>query len=322
LYAWIEKECLAIEPLMVAAKANEYGRADKGALWMLMANLYLNAQVYTGTAKYTEAVTYSKKVIDAGYLLTPNYRHLFLADNHTSKEVIFAITFDGNYTRTYGGTTYLVHAPVGGDMSANEFGIDGGWAGLRTTQALVNKFSDPTGNTDSRANFQFAGQNPVINNIGEFRDGNSVKKWKNITSDTIRGKNATFVDTDFPMFRLGEAYLIFAEAILRGGAGGTTAEAINYVNLLRKRAYSGATNLTALDLQGVLDERARELHWEGKRRTDLIRYDLFTKATYLWPWKGGVPNGKAVEDWRNLYPIPATELSTNPNLQPNPGYTR
>jgi starch-binding outer membrane protein, SusD/RagB family len=322
LFAWIEKECLAIEPALTAPKANEYGRVDKAGLWMLMANLYLNAQVYTGTAKNTEAVTYANKVIAASYTLTPNYRHLFLADNHTSTEVIFPITFDGNFSRTWGGTTYLAHAPVGGDMNATEFGLDGGWGGLRTTSALVNKFTDITGNTDVRANFQIAGQNLNINNVGEFRDGYSIRKWKNVTSAGAPGKNATWVDIDFPMFRLGEAYLIYAEAVLRGGAGGTTSQAITYVNALRKRAYSGAVDLTALTLQGVLDERARELHWEGKRRTDLIRYDQFTTAAYLWPLKGGDPNGKAVEIWRNLYPIPAAQLNTNTNLVQNTGYSR
>jgi len=69
-----------------------------------------------------------------------------------------------------------------------------------------------------------------------------------------------------------------------------------------------------------LDERARELFWEGFRRTDLIRYGLFTSSSYLWPWKGGVAAGTGVADYRNLFPLPESDLSANPNLKQNPGY--
>jgi len=70
----------------------------------------------------------------------------------------------------------------------------------------------------------------------------------------------------------------------------------------------------------VLDERARELWWEGHRRTDLIRYGLFTGGDYLWAWKGNSQAGSSTPDTRNLYPIPASELVANPNLTQNPGY--
>jgi starch-binding outer membrane protein, SusD/RagB family len=321
LFDYVEAECKDIETLLPNPKANEYARADKAALWMLLANLYLNAEVYTGTAKYTDAIAQVNKVIAAGYTLQPNYQHLFLADNHRSAEIIFPVAFDGIRSRTWGGTTYLVHAPVGGDMNVNDFGIDFGWGGLRTTSALVNKFGDPSGNTDKRAQFQIAGQSLQIGNIGEFRDGYSIRKWRNITSGGAPGSNVTWVDVDFPMFRLAEAYLIYAEAVLRGGTGGSAAQALNYVNQLRQRAYGNTTgNLTAISLADILDERARELHWEGKRRQDLIRYNLFTTGTYLWPWKGGVPNGRAVESFRNLYPIPSAEINVNTNLVQNTGY--
>lgn len=321
LFEFIESECKALESALLSPKQNEYARVDQAGLWMLMANLYLNAETYTGTSRYTDAVTYSKKVIDAGYQLDANYGDLFLADNHTSGEIIFPVAFDGNNSRTWGGTTFLVHAPVGGDMNVNDFGIDFGWGGVRTTSAIVEKFPDPTGLSDERAKFQEEGQNLEINDIGEFRDGYSIRKWKNITSTGQQGSNITWVDTDFPLFRLAEAYLIYAEAVLRGGSGGTNADALLYVNYLRERAYNGISgNLSSLTLQVVLDERARELHWEGKRRTDLIRYNQFTTSTYLWPWKGGVKDGRPVETFRRLFPIPAAEINTNPNLKQNPGY--
>jgi hypothetical protein len=323
LFTFIETELLALENILPAPKANEYGRADRAAVWMTLANLYLNAQVYTGTAKNTEAVTYAKKVIAGGYTLNTNYAWNFLADNHTSPESIFSVAFDGNKSRTWGGTTFLVHAGVGGDMNVADFGIDFGWGGIRTTSAFVNKFSDPSGNTDKRAMFQINGQNLNINDIGEFRDGYGIRKWKNITKTNTPGSNPTWVDTDFPMFRLAEAYLIYAEAVLRGGAGGDAATALGYINALRQRAYGNATgniNAGQLTLDFILDERARELYWEGKRRTDLIRYNRFTTATYVWPWKGGVAGGRAVEDFRNNYPIPAAEINSNPKLIQNTGY--
>jgi hypothetical protein len=321
LFAFIESEAKELENILPAPKQNEYARADRAAAWMLLANLYLNARQYIGTEKNTEAITYSSKVISAGYALEPKYGDLFLADNHRSGEIIFAISFDGNRTRTWGGTTYLVHAPVGGDMNVNDFGVDFGWGGLRTTKAFVSKFPDVTGSADKRGIFQTAGQNLEINDISEFRDGYSIRKWKNVTSTGVRGSNPTWVDTDFPMFRLAEAYLIYAEAVLRGGSGGNGTTALNYFNALRQRAYGNTNgNKTSITLDDILDERARELYWEGKRRTDLIRFERFTTSAYLWPWKGGTAEGRAVELFRNLYPIPAPELNSNPKLKQNPGY--
>jgi starch-binding outer membrane protein, SusD/RagB family len=321
LFSYIESECKDIETALPAPRQNEYARADQAAVWMVLANLYLNAQVYTGTGKYTEAITYSKKVIDAGYSLDEDYNTLFLADNHLSDEIVFPVAFDGNNTRTWGGTTFLVHAPVGGDMAVGDFGIDFGWGGLRTTKAFVNKFSDPSGNTDTRAMFQASGQNIEIANIGEFRDGYSIRKWKNVTRDTTPGKSLTWVDTDFPMFRLAEAYLIFSESVLRGGTGGTNAQALGYFNALRERAYgSNAGNKASITLDDIIDERGREFYWEAKRRTDLVRFNLFTTNAYIWQWKGGVPDGRSVESYRNIYPIPSAEINTNPNLIQNDGY--
>jgi hypothetical protein len=322
LFNYVEQECLALESLLPEPRTNEYGRADKAANWMLLANLYLNANVYTGTPKFTEAVNYSSKVINAGYALHPKYGNLFLADNdQNNTESIFSVNFDGKNTQTYGGTTFLVHAPVGGKMNVNDFGIDFGWGGLRTTKALVDKFTDITGNTDKRAMFFTNGQSVDITDIGDFASGYAVTKWKNITSAGAKGSDLSFVDDDFPMFRLGEAYLIYAEAILRGGTGGSNAQALAYVNKLRERAYGNTSgNLTAINLDNILDERAREMYWEGKRRTDLIRFGKFTTGDYLWPWKGGVAGGRAVEAFRNIYPIPAAEINTNTNLVQNSGY--
>lgn len=221
--------------------------------------------------------------------------------------------------------TFLVHAPVGGSMKASEFGINGGWSGLRTTKQFVSLFNK--GNSfdiaDARAMFYTEGQEIEINDIFKFTEGYAITKYKNVTSAGVPGTDVegNFPDTDFPMFRLADAYLIYAEAVLRGGAGGTSGQALTYVNNLRQRAYGNATNnLTTLTLDDVLNERGRELYWEGHRRTDLIRYKKFTAGTYLWAWKGGVKDGRAVSDNYNLFPIPSSDLIANPNLKQNPGY--
>ncbi|HYC40542.1 MAG TPA: RagB/SusD family nutrient uptake outer membrane protein [Chitinophagaceae bacterium] len=322
LFNYVESELLDIEDEVKSAKSNEYGRVDQGAVWALLSRLYLNAEVYTGTAKYTQAITYAKKVIAAPYSLITNWRNLFLADNHTAtSEIIFPITFDGGKSRTWGGTTYLVHAPIVGSMSAAAHGVDFGWGGIRTTKQFVQKFSGPAG--DSRMNFHTSGQNLEINDIGQQTDGYGIIKFRNVTSTGAPGSNPTWVDTDFPMFRLAEMYLNYAEAVLRGGTGGDAGTALSYINLLRQRAYGNTSgNITASDLtlQFILDERARELHWEAVRRTDLIRYGQFTEGTYLWAWKGNVPNGQAVGSHRKLYPIPASDVIANPNLVQNTGY--
>jgi len=324
LFTYIESELKAIENDLGAPRF-EYGRADQGAAWTLLAKLYLNAKVYIGQDKNTECITYCSKVIGGGYTLVTKYANNFTADNNLSTEMIFPITSDGQHTQTYGGMTYLVHAQIGGSMPPAQFGVGGGWGGIRTTKALVNKFADNTGATDKRAMFWSAGQKLEINDIGQFTDGWAITKFSNLTSTGAAAPHAhpDFVDTDYPVFRLADVNLMYAEAVLRGGAGGSAATALGYVNALRQRAYGNTTgNITSgqLTLDFILDERARELYWEGHRRTDLIRYGKFTSASYLWPWKGKVAEGAATQSYRDLYPIPSNDLGANPTLQQNTGY--
>jgi hypothetical protein len=176
---------------------------------------------------------------------------------------------------------------------------------------------------DHRPIFYTNGQSLDINDIANFADGYAVPKFTNMTSNGDPGLNATFVDTDFPMFRLADVYLMYAEAVLRGGTGGDRATALGYVNQIRTRAYTDASgNITDNDLtkEFILDERARELYWEGHRRTDLIRYGKFSNSTYLWPWKGGDKFGASVSAFYDLFPIPSSDVTANPNLKQNTGY--
>ena len=322
LFTYVESELSAIESELGTPKF-EYGRADQAAAWMTLAKLYLNAEVYIGQPKYTEAITTLKKVIGSSYTLSADYLHNFVADNNTSPEMIFPITFDGLNTQSYGGMVYLIHAPIGGSMPANDmFGVGGGWGGMRTTSAFVGKYAI---NDDARALFWTDGQTLEINDIAQFTDGYAITKFRNRKLDGSPATNAhpDFVDTDWPMYRLADAYLMFAEAVLRGGSGGTRAEALTYVNAIRTRAYgdtSGNITDSQLSLDFILDERARELYWEGHRRTDLIRYGKFTGGDYLWPWKGKVKEGVTTATYRDLFPIPAADIGANPTLKQNDGY--
>lgn len=324
IFNFIVDELSAIEDEMVAPGQQEYGRADRAALWMLQAKLYLNAEIYTGSEMYTECITACLKIIESGeYELNDVYIHNFNADNHLSPEVIFAIPFDGMNTQTWGGTTYLVSAAIGGDaMDPADFGTTQNWGGLRTTSAIVNLFPDETGDADGRALFFTEGQTKEINDIAEFTDGYALPKYTNLSQEGVPGSNQTHPDTDFPMFRLADVYLMMAEAVLRGGQGATINEALVYVNQLIERAYGDTSgNITAdeLTLDFILDERARELYWEGHRRTDLIRFNQFTENG-TWPWKGNDKAGVTTAPYLNLFPIPASDIIANTNLTQNDGY--
>jgi hypothetical protein len=334
LFNYIESELKSIEADLAPPRGNEYARADRGAAWFLLAKLYLNAEVYTGTPRYSDALTYLNQVIAAPYSLDNNYADLFNADNNTSPEIIFPIALDGQNTQGYGAMTFIIHAANGGGMPLN--GIDGGWGGIRTIKDFVSKFNIVETDFASNSQYQAPDRRGMfffdpsswqwnITNVGTFTHGIGVTKFKNVTGTGGPAPNthATFVSTDFPLFRLADAYLMYAEAVVRGGAGGNTATAVSYVNSLRQRAYgngSGDITSTDLTLSFLLDERSRELYWEGHRRTDLVRFGQFTNGTYVWEWKGNVPNGIQTSVYRNLYPIPVNDLNANPNLVQNPGY--
>ena len=442
LFNFVETELLEISDQLMASGSNEYGRVDQVAAWALLSKLYLNAEVWTGTPRYSDCVSYSNDVINSSYMINMNdangngtaYDELFLADNDTNgaqNEFIFTANFDGLNSQTYGGTTFLVHAAIGGSMPAGDFGVNGGWGGLRTTKSLVQKFpegdidvdalnntlsgtlsdwglvGDATPNSwngpdmemyetssnvfelyasllgnqmkfrfnedwgqnygdtgadgtlegggdniavpgdgvyhvvlnlntltysltevmpevDSRGMFYTDGQNLEIEDIPTFTDGYAVTKFKNIDSNGNQGADTSgnFVDTDLALIRLAEIYLNYAEATLRGG-GGDINLAVSKINELRERGYGSSTyNITSSDmtLDFLLDERSRELYWEGQRRTDLVRYGYFTSGNYLWPFKANQPDGTSTDAFRNVFPIPSSSISANPNLQQNEGY--
>jgi len=355
------------------------------------------------------------------------YDELFLADNGSNgaqNEFIFALNFDGLQSQTWGGSTFLVHAAIGGSMNPTEFGVNGGWGGLRTTKNLVNKFAvdvdalnnslgtqsdwglvgnatqngwdgpdmemyqtatnqyaiyadlndgemkfrfnedwsqnygdnnsdgtlDPGGDNilisagtyyieldldnsiytinpytaDKRGMFHSDGQSLEIETIPPFENGYAVSKFKNVDVNGNSGSDSSgnHTDTDVPLIRLAEIYLNYAEATLRGG-NGDLGLAATKINELRERGFgnsSGNIDTSDLSLDFILDERSKELYWEGQRRTDLVRYGYFTSNSYLWPFKGNEPSGIGVDSYRNLFPLPSNVISVNPNLTQNEGY--
>jgi len=337
LFNYIESELLAIVGdtdddtyVLLDPRKGMVGQADKAAAWMLLAKLYLNHGVYLAkvdNAYYAKARNYLNKVInEGGYRLIDAtdvvdgdvynvYEYLFLADNYRcNSEIIYSINCDGLNSQTYGATTYIINAAVGGEMNKADYGC-GSWGGNRTTKALVNKFD----NGDIRALWFKNGQSLEITKQDQFTHGYAVVKFKNMTRDGKPGGNATseFADVDVPVFRLADAYLMAAEVDLR--LEGTVSSA-NLNNLKKITDRAGVTFPTTVDLNYILDERARELYWECHRRTDLIRFGKFTSGDYVWPLKGGDLNGKAVDKKYNLMPIPSTDVMANTNLKQNTDY--
>jgi len=317
VFAFVENELKAIRgSLPASSTGTQYGRASQAAVDMTLAHLYLNAKAWTGNDRSADALTAAANVIaTSGATMDGNYSRIFTADNNTSPEIIFSVPFDGVHTRTWGGMTYIIHASVGDNMDPALAGIDGGWYGLRLRPEAVDRY----GTGDKRADMMAtSGRTKSIANVGASNNGFALLKFKNVKSTGGAGSNLTFPDTDYPMYRLADAYLIYAEAQLRSSTG-SRATALGYVNALRNRAAAGAITDPQLTLPFILDERSRELLWEGTRRQDLIRYGLFSSAG-VWSWKGGVAAGKTTESFRDLYPIPANELSANPTIKQNPGY--
>jgi len=328
LFSFIESELLAIDADLVDAKQNEYGRADKAAAYMILAKMYLNHEVYLDTrddAKYISCVSYCEKIIAGGYSLATNYLHNFMADNNTNSatnEIIFPIISDGFTTQNYGPTTVMINGSVGSiEVNGAEVGVGaGGWGGaLRVRKQFVELFDGSFAN-DTR-NTIISDSRPIdIDDISDKDTGYIIQKYSNATSTGGFGVDQTFVDTDFPLFRLADVYLMYAEAHLLGGGGDITT-AVGYVNALRTRA-NNANTISAgdLTLDFILDERSRELHWEAHRRQDLIRHNKFTGGNYNWAWKGNGSNGISLPAHFKVYPIPTASMAANPNLTQNEGY--
>ena len=304
------------------APATEYGRINREAVQMILAKLYLNAEIWKGENHYEDCAKICRDIKAKYPTLQANYLDLFSADNHkcvisstySGKEIIFAVPQDGINIRSYGATNYIIFASTGDGMdAAADMGISSGWGGLTLTKAFVDKFDE---NLDARAHF-YTGYGKEIPDIMAYTSGGyKSMKYRNINADGSSAQTDGFVDTDFPIFRTADAYLMLAECAARNAAD--KSEGLDALNAVRTRA--GLAEVSELTLQGIIDERARELYHELVRRQDLVRFNQFTTADYLWDYKGKVKEGTAVDSKYNVYPLCSSDVNANPNLQQNPGY--
>ena len=330
-----ELEALAADDSAMPAAQSNYPRADKGSCLGLLARVYLNAEVYTGVAKWAEAKATCERIYGLGYGLAKEHFHLFRGDNgenpDTRKEMLFAAAYDAENIQSYGGTTYLTLSTLSGDDgAASIIGINGGWGGNRVPDHYVQKYFAPTSAdfttgdykiADKRAYFYIKGRSQSMEgNLNTFLNGWSCIKYNNVPHDSTAVEYAAtaakknFSDIDWPLIRLGEIHLIYAEACMH--AGGSAAAQIE---ALAVRA--GVTAPSEVTEEWLMAERARELMWEAHRRTDLIRYGKWIKG-YNWTFKGGDFAGKDLPAHFDIFPVPSTELSTNLDLEQNPGYAK
>lgn len=338
-YCISELTALAADDSPMPAARSNYPRADKGAVLGLLARMYLNAEVYTGTPMWQEAKDACEDIFTMGYSLCPEYADLFRGDNGENpealNEVLFGISYDAEQTQSYGGTSNLTLAAIAAtDVSSTQMinGVNNGWGGIRVPYEYVEKYfnvrnADYSAGTydvnDKRGRmFYIKGRSESMDGaLYVFLNGWSCLKFNNIPHNMDQDSyletaaSKAYSDIDFPMIRLGEIYLIYAEACMNLGQANT---ALPKVQELAARA--GVTAPTSITQEWLIEERARELMWEGHRRTDLIRYGKFTSSSFLWTYKGGSFSGQGFDDHMKIFAIPASELASNPELHQNPGY--
>lgn len=344
LFNYVVSELHAIEDKLGAPKFS-YPEADQASCWMLLAKVYLNAQVYTGTAKWDSCKLYCDKVINSGkYSLATNYRQNFSADNdgYHNPEMIFAWEQDGIYTQGYVGTTFIIESSSDATyIRAEDYhGLTSNtnWNGNRARKQFMNVLVDtvatylngpvPATDTifaqckDKRVYLRMKKSMniPSASSSGDYGIGVYKFTARNADGSQAADYNTAYASTDFPIFRYADALLMRAEALHRLG---DDANAVKDVNVVRERAFKGtAGDITAAQLTDkfLLDERGREFYYEAQRRTDLVRFGQFTDGSYTWAWKGGVYNGTQTDKHLNIFPIPGAEVSANPNIKQNSGY--
>ena len=354
MYEWLEQELIGIESALSEAKAKKstdagYGRVDKAACWLLLSRLYLNSEIYTGTAQWQKAKEYADKVIKSSYRLNTvgkggwtAYQMLFMGDNgetDAAYEALLPLLQDGLTTTSWGTSLFLIAGCFDGEMHANPNDLTAtngvsaqNWGGNRARPDLIRKFFPQNdapelpsydmyvAAKDDRALFDGVGRTLNNEDVSTFKSGYAIAKFTNFKTDGSAGHDATFADTDYFLLRVAEAYLTFAEADARLNGGNTTSEGTQAVNSIRSRAHA-STRTNAYSLDDICDEWSREFYFEGRRRMDLIRFNRYGgNNNYTWQWKGGSYEGRSFDAHLNIFAIPTNELTANSNLTQNPGY--
>jgi len=348
VFAFIEKELLTVAPsLSTTVDATTYGRPTQYTAYAILAKMYLNAQIYTGTDRYNDAVAMCDNIIKSGkYALEDDYIKMFYPDNGPKdKEFIFAIPFDhaqaqGEQYSWYSlhpalqakyGLSYRLSNPVSTIPSYYAQFNDPN--DVRNSIWLIGKQYDFSGNpiiiatTNKGLDASYSGPNPTapVNFQLEFTPnvtlvdvptfevgGDELGKAKGIRNNkyypdvTATDRNQS---NDVPVFRYADVLLMKAEAILRGANPTNGETALTLVNQLRVKRK--AATWTSVDLDNLLQERARELNWECWRRNDLIRYGKFEQP---WGYKTDADINK------RLFPVPSAEIILNSSLKQNVGY--
>jgi hypothetical protein len=333
VFSYVVKEIKDnLTSLTTEVNLKTYGRATQWFAQSILAKLYLNALVYTGTPRWAECIATCDAILNSNkYSLESNFFNNFLIANEGSKENIFVIPFDRNAGLNY----FWVQAATLHYTSNRTFGLDfGGFNGFCSTAEYYNIFSP----NDVRRKMFLVGQqyvnqimdsahiqydtdvnlplifDPVIKSFSNpgpvsRMSGARCAKWE------YNKQGGGLMSNDFAVYRLADIILMKAEAQFRNGditaALATINQKINGVSI-RNRTGLPDFDATEMNLDGLLKERARELSWEGWRRNDLIRFNHYTDAR--------IPEKAVSQNFRILYPIPASALAKNPYLVQNPGY--
>lgn len=307
-------------PNLVPAAQQVYGRVSREAGYMLLAKLYLNSEVYTGTPRWQECADACNKIRETIDNLAPTYKYLFCATNDKyvgNGEILWAIPQDATTLTTYGGTTYLSGGSYRGDSDLlKTLGVAvSGWEGPRVREELSKALLP----NDARRLIYEGEYTEEIQDLSDKAQGYMCIKYvytpetdyKNELQDTPYC-NTVFNPADYPLFRLADTYLMLAECELHGA---NNCNGLEMMNRVRQRA--GLDKVNSLTAENILDERMCELYWEGHRRSDLVRFGKFAGSSYNWSWKGANPAGASTQSYRNLYCIPTQFI---PTLGQNPGY--
>lgn len=332
VYDFIETELTEVsDQLSKETGLKTYSRVNYYVVQMILAKLYMNAEVYTGTAQYAKAEKVLDEIIDSGlYELESDYFLPCSDDASTSKEVIFGVPFDEVNAQGLEIHLFSLHYNL-----QENFGLSQKtWNGLAAQESLFNLFDendtrrngllfgqqyDKEGNELEDESFEkFNPQDPTGPRDPDGRGLNLTPEINMLEPNCLRQAGARIVkwyphqesdrylSNDFPIYRYSDVLLMKAEAQLRSGSGdGSTA-----FNLVHQRAGLDAAGDITLDL--IIDERARELFAEGHRRTDLIRFGKFLDPR----WE----KEELSSEHSQLWPIPEVQISNNPKLKQNPGY--
>ena len=377
IYEWLVTELQDVITLLPAQRVEKY-RVGKAAAQLLLARIYLNADVYNkynkewvsgktwqkaydaATAVINDNPQHSlvtqKIVTDSGFVYSA-YQQLFMGDNHRDevmKEAIFQIYQDGIYTQSHAGANFLIAGPRIGGMTA--WGIEAEWHALRTSPTLIdkflkphkidratatemiyNEFDMPAQLKDDRAIFCSDGMNTteainfnLTGAMGIGANSNLYESWAGVKFTSVYStaslpkysprQSTSWADTDIPLLRLAEAYMIQAEALFRNGDKIGALSIIN--NTIRARA--NAIPLTSLDEETLLDEWSREFYFEGRRRIDLVRFGRFfgpESDLYRYHWEGrmGKPDAQpfvtGTPEYMNWFPVPSEDKRANPHYK-------